>query len=911
MPPALDRLLASPSALRLLRAIVNGSEVPAACERSVFCCHSIVTRRQYTQIHQIRTKQKWRRWTEAGEHVAKPDNVQQEPEVKQENPTQHAQHEKTASEKGIRYLNAEKRHAALIDGTSLGKPEDNDAARWAASLARRERYHGLQGTMAIWKLRQYTSSPLPTDNTQYAEYLWGTFIKHTALVPQVIDHAKEVLEQTGQVHPRLYELVMSYWLPRSPAKAHGFHNQMLDKLHLKALPLKKLARYGASTFRPAAYEVLMRIYQASGERDLYDEVVPVLAKQGNLTMARGWHMLCIARGDTPSESLADDRIVQIFTTEAEGGKPVSRESRYRERTYNKDLMRRLLGRDTPPVRFDDVFTARMFATRTFPPDSIIKGLALVGVNEIGPQAVLAMALRTDPLEDLPRMFEELKATGIALQGCVYSLAIEKFAMSHNWQLVRSMLDTDQHPDVFGDADMQRKLLDFYIDEEDHLQAQRSLAILTLFHNDSSEASWNLLLQTHIKRTGPQRVTEVLQDMRTRGVMVNHESVNAIKSLLRRRQRGHRPVTLQRGAYDDLRFVTRIYTTILEFSMGRVSPVAWHEIVRRFGMTGRFKELRRLLLWLVCWYAPRSTMQFADLPSSPFRQRALNKLRMLYHDCDQYFHFPGTVLQHDTQKHPVRKLFPPSLQQALIIWGFRAGLLPNAPIEQALFGSSLAKKHYRRRLLQRQILQRKRWTIGLRTLVLLRNLGVHVHYHTVVKALQMQFIVLFGRGRSRVIENRVVEDVNRIPYSTYVHEVNEIWGSPLLREPKLFHKGMVQDHIWHPRMRRRTDRRASISLNEMFGLGWQDRLTKETQDVKKVPEEDAAYLNLRRRFEAQAMATEPGFEWMYEKSLETEDEGMRGGRMRPQRRVRGGTLREEGEMRGSGRVRVVKARPREG
>jgi hypothetical protein len=445
--------------------------------------------------------------------------------------------------------------------------------------------------------------------------------------------------------------------------------------------------------------------------------------------------------------------------------------------------------------------------------------------------------------------------------------MEKFAKDQKWTLLRSMMDSDQHPDVFGDVDVQRKLLEYYMDQGDDLQVQRTLAILTLFHKDYAQESWNLLLQAHIRRTGPQHVTEVLQDMRSRGVMITIESVAAIKSLLRRRQVGRKPVT-RRESFDDLRFVTRIFMIILEFGMGPVSPLTWRELIRRFGMTVRFRELRRLLLWLLCWYAPRSNAQFRTLPESPFRASALTKLREAYPERDHYFHFPAMVTQHENELHPIRQLFPPPVQQALIIWGFRAGLLPNATYEQSLFGSPLEKKHYRRRLLQRRILQRQRWSIGLRTLVLLRELGVYVHRHTVVKALQMQFVVLFGRGRSNIRQNRVMEKANMIPYSTYVREVNDIWGSELFREPQRFVNSMIHDHLWHPRMRRKFNRRASISISEILGPDWQNRNNAIDGRDGNAHLEDAALTVLKRTFAAQELALNPGLEWMHEASLDT-------------------------------------------
>ncbi|KAF1943877.1 hypothetical protein EJ02DRAFT_452921 [Clathrospora elynae] len=847
MPSALDRLLASP-ALRLLRA----PELPTACSTATRCCRPVTVRRHYGDDRKRPSKREGRRWEYQQKAIVNREHVLQ----------------------SLGSEDAPAKHLFENAVIRVAKPADAAAqwAQWAVTLAQHERLNGPLGVRRVWNEGQMRGYRLPTDETPDAEFLWGTFIKHHLLVLKVIEHAARLLHETGKTYPRLYDLVMSYWLPRRPEQALKFHHLLLVKLGLKKLPLQALARSGRSTFKSPAYEALMDMYRNSNERDLYDDVVPVLIERGDLAMARRWHALCTFRNDVPSESVASHPIVQMFTVETStmsktdlhfdtistSTKPMRVTAR-----YNQELMRRLLGRDTAPVRFEDSFCARMFATRTFPPASIIQGLAMVGVNEIGPQAVLTMAARTKPVGELPRRFEELRAAGIALQGCVFSLALEKFAMEQKWHLVRSMIDSDQHPDVFGEADVQRRLLEYYLDKEDYVQAQRTLAILTLFHNDSSQASWNLLLQVYIKRTGPQHVMEVLRDMRTRRVMLTLESILAIKALLPRRQIGRKPT--QRGKFDDLRFVARVFMTILENGMCAISPLSWREIIRRFGMLGRFRELRRLMLWLLCWYAPRGSLQFAGLPKSPFLVSALQKMRAAHPERNHYFHFPAMVLQRDNPLHPIRQLFKPSFQQALIIWGFKAGLLPNAPLERSLFGSTLAKKHYRRRLLQRRVLSRLDWSIGLRTLVQLRDLGVYVHHHTVLKALQAQFVVMFGRGRSNKKENRVMEVVNTLPYARYVHEANKIWGSPLLLEPQHFGKGVLYNDIWHPRLRRKINRRTSISPGVILGPNWRVRISEDDDESGGKAAEKDLLEQLEKHFAKQAKAMHPGMQTGSDKS----------------------------------------------
>jgi hypothetical protein len=812
MPTALDRLLASPSALRALRSIINAPELPTSCLPTSRCGHTKAARRKYSSNSELDSSS-----------IA--FKIRKEPGKSQ--PT---------SQKAFRIHRFDR--ASNVDTPTRSQDskwlridnvdEPEKSVLWAEALQYRERVYGHHGIRDIWFGMARRGYNLPTTDTVAARFLWATLIKSEELVIPVLNHAAQLYKDTGHLCPHLYEFCMLHWLPRNPERAMDYHHRMLTKLQLKTLPLRQLAQQLRLRLTEKSLEAFMDIYRTSNERNIYDDMVPYLCDEGKIVDARRWHSMCSHRGDLPSASVASHPVIQLFSAEnsaiatpnkhfvypSAGGSPRAGNPR-----YNEELMRRLLGRDTAPVRFEDSFCARMFATRAFPPESIVKGLAMVGVNEIGPQAVLAMSTRTEPLTDLPLRFKELKEAGIALQGCVFSLALEKFAMEGKFGLVRGMISTDQHPDVFGDAGLQNKLLDFYLEQRDYAQAHRTLAILTLFHNDPSTEAWNMVLQASIKKLVPHRIVQVVQDMRANDILVTKETMTSIKAILRRRQCGRKPGLATRSHFDDLRFVARLYITILESGLAHISPLVWREIIRRYGMLNRFRELRRLIFWLLSWYAPRSGTIFANLPQPPFLDSATNKLRTAFPDWQHHSHLAPWKLSLENIHHPVRQLFPPPFQQALIVWGFRAGLLPNATLEQSMLSDIASKKHYRARFLARGDMKRLHWSIGLRTLVQLRDLGVHVHRHTVVKALHAQFIILFGRGRSRRKENRAMEDNNTVPYSTYVKEVNRIWGSPLFREPELFGKDRLHAAMWHPRLPRWVHRRTELRIGEILGKGW--------------------------------------------------------------------------------------------
>jgi hypothetical protein len=91
---------------------------------------------------------------------------------------------------------------------------------------------------------------------------------------------------------------------------------------------------------------------------------------------------------------------------------------------------------------------------------------------------------------------------------------------------------------------------------------------------------------------------------------------------------------------------------------------------------------------------------------------------------------------------------------------------------------------------------------------------------------------------------------------------------LFREPQRFVNGMLHDHLWHPRMRRSVNRRASISISEILGPDWQNRSGAIDGRDGNAHVEDAALTVLKRTFAAQELALNPGLEWMHEASLDT-------------------------------------------
>lgn len=858
MPTALERLLASPSAVRALRAFVYSPQLLRTISPAGF---STCTNRR-SESNRIK-----------GDPIPT-ENESPDPTVRLRPSFRHY--------KAVN-LHSELRTSIWPRIDRRVDPEEKDEIITRA-LVHMERVHGADGLRQLWLGLLRRGYVLPTKETRDVDILWSTLLKLPDLVPSLIEHATRIRTETGQMYPKLYQVCIGFWILKDPDMALNFHHQLVLKLKMRRLPLRGLAQYIRHS--PKALEAFMEIYRTSNERDIYDEIVPVLCDRGEVSIARWWHTMCIQRNDLPSATVeSHPEIAKLLADFA----PVAMESASNPQrpeqagspdpkpnpNLNEKLKRRLLGRQTAAVRFDDSFCAKLFATKAFHPSSIIQGLVMAGVNEIGPQALRVLGLRSDPLPDLQERLKELKEAGIALKGCVFSLAVETFTSDGKIQLVRSILDSDQHPDVFDERETQLNLLDYYLKQNDWVQAHRTLAILALFHNDIANESWNILLQARIRVFEADQFVGFLRDMLANQARVTSDSLLAIKSLIGFRKQGHNPRTSPGSRLDNLRFVTQVYVMILRSGNTYISPLFWREILRRYGMLGRVKELRRLVLWLLTWYAPRTGAKFLDLPKPAILDSTTEELPKARVRPQFHWNPPKSVTRSKKwhKFHPITQLFPPSFQQGLIVWGFRAGLMPNSSLEQSLFNTPADKKHHRKSLRRRGLLRRVHWSSGLGLVKELNNLGVHVHPHTVTKTLQAQMINLFGRGRSNKRANRIMERANRTEYAEYVHVINEVWDEPLLSLPRSYsspsHEVGTRWHpIWHPRMSRGLFR-GELKIEEILGPNWrkiEEQREYEQNEVEVSTEERTSNPNAGEGVDLKEVTRKRSLSYMGQSSL---------------------------------------------
>ncbi|KAJ9659086.1 hypothetical protein H2201_007488 [Coniosporium apollinis] len=787
MPPALDRLLARPSALRLLRALVD-SDAQSSC---ALCdnFHSRTRRRGCGRRHvSVAAAAPLREASDAATQEENPHP----PLVRRLNVGKASTWDELRLQSDVR---VPKPGSTLL----VDQPKRRENFElWVVLLQFRQRIHGDDGVHDIWDGLRARKIDVPTDGTN-ADVLWGAFLSHPRLKVPTIEYAADLRRREGRAYGPLYATIVGQALRSNPENAFAWHKRLVTAGLVDPGALRRVA--GAATHSRASLKAFRLIYLESKDRNVYDSLITALCQREQYDAAIRWHQFLIRNNDRPSKALetehspspnsgGHDPIQVGHNTQPESHPAASLVLPTDDKDastgrFSREMMNRLLGiaHAVAPKQINDVLCARLFATSAFPVEAVISGLRMFGVEALGPLALRELAARVDNPYVIVRKIEHLKQAGISIGQTVFSRAVYKFAQEGRADMLSDLLATDQHPDVLEDRAKQKELLSAYLAAEDWQQVHRTLAILTIFHADPQTESWNILLRSYSRLQELAKLNSILEDMRINRIQITEQSLNSLHHhTLRLRSRSKRPITKWVHSFDDLRLMTNIWRSVLE-SGGQLPPWRWREILRRFGMTGRLSELRSLMLWLAAWYSPATA---AAMRSKYARTAALppagaEKPSSSASDFTSHPVFPidASLLPTSHPNHPLRQIFRPVLQSAIVEWGFKTlALQPPAGTKSAK-SSTPAPAHH--------------WYFGLRSLQLLRERGVHVDPSTVRKAVQLRLWILYGPGRSNRLANRVARQRNPYTLEQFVGFVNEFWGGEerLLNVPEELLEGPVR------------------------------------------------------------------------------------------------------------------------
>lgn len=657
---------------------------------------------------------------------------------------------------------------------------------WLELIGFRKRHYGTQGTMAVFENIIQRKLAMPTRGTVGKE-LWhqlfqAGFHDHEFL-EAIVAYAIELMQSTGRFWSRMYRSVIAHFLRTDPRSAYRWHVRLKQIFPPALKDYQVLFKLSLDCNSNAEFRNLYTDLPLPG---LYQVAIPGLCELQRYSEALKWHYLLCMTKDPPSQfheikpllahlaHIGDSQQLETIIkglNEAQVSFSGSVDFFIRKRDFiSREIMNRRLGEvhGIGAKHLSDGFCARLFATRLFSIDTVINGLQMMAAEVIGPLSLREIASRDDcdPIA-IRRHIERLNDAGVTLDQSPFSTLVRNLAVEGNHKILRSLVDCDLHPDIFKDYNLQERLLAQYYDEDDPVKVERTLAMLTVGCNEDNlpTVRMNVILRSQITLRRKEAVLSMLELMKQMGIPISSRSSRHLRVCwLSRRQVGRNP-----GQTRELSVI--ILASQRTMQSGRFVPIiAWREILRRLGMSGRLTEFENLVIWLVDWY------------SSPAAKTALPYQKLLPSNDDKSAvkaHIEAQTLL-DKNRNPQRflnVLFTTSAQHAIVSWGFQKTARDN---------QNAIRRFYPGLVVQHR--NRLDWTWGLNLLRTLRERGVPIQKFSVARVCKQRLNALFGPRTSKRRINRRMKRLNdkralaleKYTAAAYVRKMKEIWGSDLFR-----------------------------------------------------------------------------------------------------------------------------------
>lgn len=651
---------------------------------------------------------------------------------------------------------------------------EKDMELWAVLLVYRRRMYGAEGVRMIWEAICARNIHLLVDGLA-SWTMWRAFVdlglQDKAVLESIIQYADDLLQQTGQRWNGLYTRLMYHLLLNERgAEAFQLHRRLMIRHPPQARAFEKLC-FKVIT-RRGDIESLRKMYETSKFHVSYSSIMIPFYRQEEYASAYRWHFSLFQKKDFPKSARPTEDLIRLLTKYKSPlalrvarslvhvgiSLPTGLENQLKDtRSISREMMNLIHGEvfHIKPKKYDDELGARWLATTWVPLDVSIQSIHALGIREIGPLSFQSIALREPDSKAIIKRLDQLAELGISPGQSRYVKAVEAFAREENHDYLNALLNSDQHPAALDDWILQEKLLASYAAREQLTEFRRTMAIRLIGSRSPDFDVHNIHLRICVIRHQWDAVLKILSDMRMKRVPAKPASISCIlRQLLRPRRCSRRPVTIPRhNNFDDVTMAIKILTGVMT-SGSSVSIHHWTEIIRRLGMLGRETELHNLCIFLASWYGSKNHNLVPGANYLRIRDRT---------------QVPADLIPTWNHQHPLKRLFPSSLQRAIVEWGFKRALVSPPPNVPGL--ARISKK------ITYNI------TNGLALLRELHHMGVEIDPNTIRRAVVDRLVVLYGPGQSSVKANRQARILNPLSLEEMLAEIDDcLPGTTMFPDP---------------------------------------------------------------------------------------------------------------------------------
>ncbi|KAJ6265013.1 hypothetical protein Dda_1168 [Drechslerella dactyloides] len=616
---------------------------------------------------------------------------------------------------------------------------------WLQLLKFRARIHGEKGVKDVWFGVTMRRIQLPISGP-VADEIWKIFVRvgleDDDFLNKVYRYHLHIYHDYGKRRWKpMYDEVVGGLLRKKPFRALWWHHRLID---VNPPDMKKFFKERAAN--PANLPSLFRIFSTRKVSPLYyNAIIPVICGHEMFETAIDWHRMLFRKGDYPRDSSAADRLFEYYAfhkplrdieellrdfhekrirvTESTAISLIK--ARYRTRII-MDLFCTLYDAKALSTEcLGDRFWTFLLTYQGFTEADVTGYMAKLEIQEVGNSTARAFVKRSKNIAAFVRGISLLNRHKIPLDNEVYDKYFEMKARWSPEEALEESLPIENLPVSRGNALLQGYLSTY---------RWKFFNLVYQKLRRQNPVTWNLFL-TRLFITKQLRLAlELMEEMRALSIPIWPTAQRELlRILLLPRRLGHHPLTVGPGARKtkDLYMATN-YLRALMMNGETVQPTLWREILKRYGMFRKLKDLEDLCLWLVDWYDPRQPA--FRKAYTPIKFTDVKRVLSLGYDneADRIpWTEPPASESNRSPQNPLRLLFPATTVRSLVEWGFIS--------MQRQWVLHLVRR--KSRVAVKARLSRCAW--GIRLVKKLQDKGVWVDGRSVARAVRVRLRALDG------------------------------------------------------------------------------------------------------------------------------------------------------------------------
>lgn len=657
----------------------------------------------------------------------------------------------------------------------------NDFELWSCLLDYLRRRRGDDGIAELWKAL-WGRKVLYATESPTAVHFWCTMAEaavrsgNDRFMENIWLYAEWMANVHQTIYPGLYITIIPYFL-----RTHQ-HNKAVSwhlRLSQRYLPsdgefINILKHFSTDADLLPTLGIL---YKMSHQRRMYDVLVPYLYGQGHARLARAWRKTCLALGDEPTLHAPVRPFLRYIAgywqtkvgNEAElaalihrGSPGQETEPSNQQLEISREFVNRVQGKTfgLSPKSYNDRLGSRWFASSWVSLDMAISVVLALGIQEIGPLSLQAIALREKTPEAVAKRLHYLEGQGITLPKTNYVRLLRYFAQTDEPDLLSALLTCDIHPDVFDDLSVQADLMQSSSALEDWTTYTLLLAAQLSLFETWTETAANALLTALLARGKYQSVLNTLDDMRTMRVPLDAEAAHQLMEFILIQAPLH-PKSSRPPIVPDS--CLGLFRRLLAMDVPLPASL-WRRLIYSQARSGKLADAQQLILDALDFFNEdrhvrrgHVPVHVADLPP-PMAQPLGDVANLIgvYIPLDTPFHLPA---------HPMSKIFDGPMLSSLVRWSYRNMLeTPKA-----------------RALLRLPGLPDVDFVQTIRIIRRLKEAGLNVPVTAVQKSIVYRLAELYGRATPTKASHMAARRMNMIPLTRMRDMCNQAWGGPILPE----------------------------------------------------------------------------------------------------------------------------------